>query len=78
MSSDWEFWGAVVVMYGVSIPVSFTGVSIAVSVLAGLITALVALVGVYWLRGIPPMDYLWHGWDDSDVTPILDGGGESR
>lgn len=76
MSSRWEFYGSLAVMFGVAVPVSHVGASTATASLIGLITTLTALTGYYWLRGISPMDFLWHGWDDDDLQPVL--GGDSR
>jgi hypothetical protein len=73
MNVNWLFWGFLAVIFGVSVPVSIVGVSISIATSIGLITALAGVTGYYWLRGIPPMDFLWHGWDDNDLQPILDG-----
>lgn len=63
-----------VLMTASTVPIALTGVPIHIAALAGMAITFTLNIGLWWARGIAPMDYLWHGFDTADAKPILSGG----
>lgn len=75
-ASPLDFITSSILMTITSVPIALTGVPIHYAGLAGMAITFSINVSLWWARGIPPMDYLWHGFDTDDAEPILSGGSD--
>ena len=62
-----------ILMTVTTVPIALTGIPIHLAGGIGMAITWTLNVALWWARGIAPMDYLWHGFDTEDATPLLSG-----